>query len=780
MGNVLQREHPRLGSKVTVTRHNDLTTDLTTDQSSQSGPSPSHVDMVQSLRLELTPSDIDSLLIKCLMKDITCLSEELQQLKMKMEVESTHVSVISTGFVTSEWPETAKKQVIELIQKHYAIASYQKLPEVSFPEITEILLQLKEDHLFDFKFHGRNLHAWGTADVITQCKSKIKITLAKHTHDQIAHKLSPVEYEFTTQVILEQLKAEFPAVTITPDSKSYSLHLAGSVANMEAFVDYLKKYSLHKDVEVNVSQLLINYLNSSDGHSKLHNYIRNKAGVYFYSDDSKGLVKLKLLCRDSDLKVTQTIASNLQEVLTEQHVTLSESFLLVKSHLTDYESTCTHLESTKHVKIIPGKKSVIVAGFKGDDLDNCLTTLRGYIEKESKLRKDVDLSATTWRLLNCHMKNKWDHLVSQSKKKNVSLDTGSSPHVSLYGDRVNVESVLDALTKLQQSIKKLTFPIKRPGSCEFFTSEKARTYLDGIEYKAKVTIDVFIAGSEKLPSLYSDLPHNNVTTECSVSINRIKVSISVGDITEFKADVIVNAANEDLKHVGGVARAIAQKGGQVIQDDSTQQVKRCGKVDTGNVWLTTKTGNLPCKALIHAVGPRWSGGNKKEVEVALLYKACRNSLEQSTAYRSIVFPAISSGVYGFPIDLCADTMIRAALDFSSDNPDSQLKNVTFIVHPTQAHHSEVFISKLKTRLPADKVALLREPQVTLKSSLSASSPGKTKQGSLAVPGNVFSKVELRKGGLLDVKVCYRRRHCTLVLVIILCRLMSLSIPPVPI
>ena len=92
--------------------------------------------------------------------------------------------------------------------------------------------------------------------------------------------------------------------------------------------------------------------------------------------------------------------------------------------------------------------------------------------------------------------------------------------------------------------------------------------------------------------------------ECTADVvNMKRISIYIGDITEFRAEVIVNAANEDLKHIGGVADAILKKGGQQIQAVSDRHVRSHGKLRPGEAWLSTEVGHLPCMALIHAVGP---------------------------------------------------------------------------------------------------------------------------------------------------------------------------------
>lgn len=138
----------------------------------------------------------------------------------------------------------------------------------------------------------------------------------------------------------------------------------------------------------------------------------------------------------------------------------------------------------------------------------------------------------------------------------------------------------------------------------------------------------------------------------------MKLEIILGDITEEEVDAIVNPANEYLKLGSGVAGAILKKGGKVIQEECD----KIGYCPTGKAVITTG-GNLKAKYVIHAVGPIWKGGNNNEDE--LLYSAIENSLllAHNNDLKSISFPAISTGIFGFPKERASKIIISAILDF---------------------------------------------------------------------------------------------------------------------
>lgn len=145
-----------------------------------------------------------------------------------------------------------------------------------------------------------------------------------------------------------------------------------------------------------------------------------------------------------------------------------------------------------------------------------------------------------------------------------------------------------------------------------------------------------------------------------------------GDLTAEQVDAIVNAANEHLAHGGGVAGAIVGKGGRQIQAESTEWVRQNGPVTTGTAAITG-AGSLPTRYVIHAVGPIWGSGD----EQCKLANAVRNALELAAEYRlgSISLPAISSGIFGFPKDLCAHIMIDTVLDFLAEYPQGPVREV---------------------------------------------------------------------------------------------------------
>ena len=168
-----------------------------------------------------------------------------------------------------------------------------------------------------------------------------------------------------------------------------------------------------------------------------------------------------------------------------------------------------------------------------------------------------------------------------------------------------------------------------------------------------------------------------------------ELQIIQGDITRVAVDCIVNAANELLQHGGGVAGAIALEGGSEIQRESDRWLEEHGPVPHGKPAFTA-AGRLPCQYVIHAVGPVWGSGD----EDRKLAAAVRGSLERADelGLSSIAFPAISTGIFGFPAARAAQVMLSGILDYFAAQPDSPLYLVMLVLFDEQMRSIFVKVS----------------------------------------------------------------------------------------
>lgn len=162
-----------------------------------------------------------------------------------------------------------------------------------------------------------------------------------------------------------------------------------------------------------------------------------------------------------------------------------------------------------------------------------------------------------------------------------------------------------------------------------------------------------------------------------IKINKSTLSLIEGDITKQDTDAIVNAANKTLRGGGGVDGAIHRAGGPKILEECI----KIGRCETGGAVITSG-GNLKAKFVVHTVGPVYRDGLHREPE--LLRNAYANCLKlaSSKGVKSIAFPSISTGAYGYPVEDAAEIALKTVIDYLKEHSDIEL--VRFVLFGQKA------------------------------------------------------------------------------------------------
>ena len=178
---------------------------------------------------------------------------------------------------------------------------------------------------------------------------------------------------------------------------------------------------------------------------------------------------------------------------------------------------------------------------------------------------------------------------------------------------------------------------------------------------------------------------------------RIKLSVYKDDITEQRVDVVVNAANRELQHDGGVAAAILAKGGRTIKEGSQAIIRNRGFLKDGEA-VVTNSGKLPCKVVVHAVGPRCNDVAAKKSK-KILRQACLNSFIETEKLNmtSIALPAIGSGINGMPKDACAEVMFNAVDEYARQGDAKKKKIIDIRFVNIDDSSVQAFSKELKKR-----------------------------------------------------------------------------------
>ncbi|CAB3989847.1 E3 ubiquitin- ligase DTX3L [Paramuricea clavata] len=289
-------------------------------------------------------------------------------------------------------------------------------------------------------------------------------------------------------------------------------------------------------------------------------------------------------------------------------------------------------------------------------------------------------------------KKRNDVILEARAKFSVVIDSAQDPDkITIYGEKDNVQGALKFLRN-------------KVGDLTTSTPSNSSEFKGGRSSKGAT-------GSSSSKGAAAGSPNPTSTTGEKILIEKlscvlfqdIKVFVYQGNITKETVDVIVNPANEHLNHSAGAAEAIVKAGGKSIQDESDAIMrKRRYVLNPGEVVLT-KAGNLRCNFIIHVVGPRWAHYQYYEKDTAknVLFSAVINCLTNASHYdaKSISIPAIGSGIFGVPVQICAEILFIAAINFVKNAAKSNsLKEIRFvnIDKPT----SQVFAQEMKKRFGA--------------------------------------------------------------------------------
>ncbi|XP_054828835.1 protein mono-ADP-ribosyltransferase PARP14-like isoform X2 [Eublepharis macularius] len=254
------------------------------------------------------------------------------------------------------------------------------------------------------------------------------------------------------------------------------------------------------------------------------------------------------------------------------------------------------------------------------------------------------------------------------RKKGVKIEFGPQAKrksIILNGSKAEVPDAVAKVQQLLSSVHSLSVVIDKPGAKSFFKSRE-HYYITEAKQLFGCLIRLQEDGEDTAGSLAKiGHPHSEIKLKDGVVI-----TVRKGDLTHYPVDVVVNASNEDLKHIGGLAEALLRAAGPAMQRECDELVRKYGRLKPGRA-VISGAGDLPCKQIIHAVGPRWKHEERDQCTLQLK-KAVKESLHLAETYnhRSIAIPAISSGIFGFPLRKCAHSIVTAIKESLEESSES--------------------------------------------------------------------------------------------------------------
>ena len=557
--------------------------------------------------------------------------------------------------------------------------------------------------------------------------------------------------------VQQRLKGTHKNVLFSVDPQKQVLKVSGKDVGCDQFLEEVR--ALHPQViDVRLEEEAVGLLASGNGKPLLLSKIgAQPVGYYFTTAEGKlpdtdmaTVSKLHLVSENRKMAIK--VAQSLQSTITMVRVDVPEEFHKHTVCSEAWRAARRRIENEFIARLCPKpdskRISIVCDSIHAERLKLDLEQfVRGECYKDSA----IELERLQWEYLDTYSKD-WRDLLAKMKDSGLthSIPGETGPAViKMKGEATPVSTFTRRIHEIRDGIKVQKKEVSKPGAVKHFRSTGGRSALKGIAAEQKAVVEVYTVEEEieernrVTGSLHRKICHG--TTD-----DGRLVYIMQGDLTEFSVDVMVNAANEELNHSGGIAGIISRKGGSIVQEESTKYVRRAGRLRVGDAVLLKPAGSLPCKAIVHAVGPRWNAG--KDLEEAYLAKAVRNSLVEASKhnYTSIVFPTISSGIFGVPINVCAKAMMQGIKDFSAQGHPPHLHSITIMLF--QKEHITPFTKASSVALKSfsEQMGQQLAQQPHTSTQKRSSSTGSRQPSCSGVP--VAQALELKKGSLTSYPV----------------------------
>ncbi|XP_032920371.1 protein mono-ADP-ribosyltransferase PARP14-like isoform X2 [Catharus ustulatus] len=450
----------------------------------------------------------------------------------------------------------------------------------------------------------------------------------------------------------ESIQKEYPSLKLFYDDKKKTVQLYGLPAEVYKIKsDLLEKLSSMPCTSVTIDPHVFHYLQSVDNKKTSDMlFIREKINAFYELQDES-----VLLYGDAP-KDLQEAEKRIKTDLEYKCINVEDGEVVKKDQWKNLLSSIQTYNSSQEIVItwqsIGKENKMIIAGFS-KSVTEVYQRLNAYVDRNTVIEKAIPVTS----VVNVQfVENMMSGVCKELKKKGVTVHFNTkTPCISLRGPRAELPEALMMFEKIVSSLYSRNVPIDKPGAKEFFIERKDLCVL---EAKQKFNCFIRIKEEEHKGRKVDDKVKRKVYYEKSLP-GGIVIGVYRGNLCDYPVDVVVNASNEDLRRIGGLADALSRAAGPALQQECDELVRKLGNLEPGRA-VITGAGKLPCKNVIHAVGPRW---NEKESQKCtwLLKKAVKQCLQLAKIYnhRSIALPAISGGVFGFPPQVCADSIVSS-------------------------------------------------------------------------------------------------------------------------
>ncbi|XP_019855316.1 PREDICTED: uncharacterized protein LOC100631792 isoform X2 [Amphimedon queenslandica] len=671
-------------------KHSKTCSSSDDDETDASSPPPLVKDNPSQVPLNPVHHPLDPLLAKYvrLKPDIT----KGIEMEFQVKITAADAGIITISPLPSsppDWPEKTVDMMQEFISSSLTKVDLPVPPEVGSSVYPMIIKECNDEGLqYAFGQGNNKVTIAGHIDAVTKLQRNVAELCGRMIRCVDEVELSKEDFMYFKGWALSRVQQQHKAVKLQCHDDRLSLSIDGSMKDVDEVKSKLSQHLVHSKVPVNLQPEALKFIHDDQpGRQKLNTMLKGHPEVIpYFSHSANNQLFFLLLCSNSHIDKAEHVVTTIQQEIVVQSIDLPQSFLrqISDSNFVSFQTNLAKKYSFS-ATVHQSKLTLVSTRSSIADVNREFHT---FVTEACSVTDVINFKRGVWRLLHStSMEKNWTDLLENMKKRGImivfsSKPTAQKPYIKIKGEVHNLEFAKEEIMEFQAAVKERQVTISRPGMGKYFLSNpQGQMMLKGIEYEANVCIEVEVSKENfehDEPSMTASRSFKNIGFGTTPEMKR--VNVIVGDITEFdRADVIVNAANGQLVHDAGIAASIVKRGGPAIQEDSTRYIDKNGYLFDGEAVLFPRAGNLPYKAIVHAVSPQWNRFGDNSREIALLKKAIHQSLEKSKGFTSIAIPAISSGVFGFPADVCADSILKAIAEFSRVDHGSQLNEINIVI-----------------------------------------------------------------------------------------------------
>ncbi|WAR21737.1 PAR14-like protein, partial [Mya arenaria] len=313
----------------------------------------------------------------------------------------------------------------------------------------------------------------------------------------------------------------------------------------------------------------------------------------------------------------------------------------------------------------------LVIGTTDDIANEVVQNIQSFLRAHSILKDTIKVPKNVYKLLKFNHVNDIHTIASSLQSEQVRIFSKDDAHViEISGTKHGMEQAKSLVETLLRKVIKTQHQIRKPGLREYMQTEK------GIEITRSVESTLPCVISMNDDSDDDDDMGNDkicVIASCTGYETR-RMFAAVGDMSEINVDVIVNPSDDKIGLSGGLGRILKMKGGQALERPCRDYIENNGRLSEGEVFVSP-AGNLKAKYVIHVIGPVWNGGTNQEDDklTEVVFKAMKQASLKNM--KSLAMPAISCGVYGFPVKKATGIIVAAVKNFFREEQDSSLTEI---------------------------------------------------------------------------------------------------------